>query len=360
MPRIYNWMDGVDRARQRPSEEGDGQARPSQAYLDSISPLDETAVATDFGAGRVIQVSHLAMGLRSWLRYMPEEGSAAVLTQRSETAAPEILYYSNSKASVKVRAYLEKKGHYRPLQPGEFELSSKGFAQVYASKRGSLHLRGGVVTGWLSQDQQEVGFRGATHRRLLHDYHHDSALSGEERFGVVWRKGGTHDKRLYVRKGGDFAREYTRNLRFSGSPRDLVKYQEGHVIDEFGEEVLSPIRTPLRVYGRWFNKNGNGSLTQSVDEQGNVWWRTPDTADTGWTFQIPAGNMRMEVGEKVQIGARSDIELTGRHMTISARGRMIIRAAVSVIIESDGAIELTAPNVKIKGRNVLDNREQVI
>jgi len=349
-----HWSAAANRLRERPSEERDGKARPAQAYLQAISSTTEEVQASDFGGGRMVEVTHPAMGIRSWIRYMPEEGSSVVVTQRSDTAVPEILYYSGSTAAVKVAAYLNRKGHYRQLTPGETEISSYGFAQAFWSRRGTLHMRGGITRGWLSHDELEVGFKAPTHRRLLHDHIHDDALVGEERYGLVWRKGDDHTERVYVKKDGSYAREYVRTLNFEGAPAVLVDYREGHVHDEEGEELLSPIGSPLRVRGRWYNQDGDEYVSQQIDHDGNVWWKLPNDATTGWTLQIPKGTFRLEAGEKVQIGARSDVEFTGRNMTIRARGTLSIWGAVAVNIGSDGAVVIDAPNVTLKGRAVTD------
>jgi hypothetical protein len=354
-----HWTRAVDTARVRPSEERDGASRPSQAHFGSISGLTEKGTATDFGGGRPVGITHPAMGVRAWIRFIPEEGSSAVLTQRSDTGEPEILYYSGSRASTKIDAYLRGIGHYRPLDLGEVEISSSGLAQTFWSRRGGLYMRGGTTQGWLVNDDQEVGFKAATHRRLLHDYSHDRVLSGEERFGLVWRKGDNHTKRKYIKKDGDFAREYVRAISFEGSPTDLVVYREGHVYDEDGEPVTSPIGSHLRVSGRWYNADGNGYLSHEVDDSGNVWWTTPNTATTGWTMHVPKGTYRLKAAEKIQLGAGSDVEFSGQNMTIHARGILTLKSNVAINIDGGPAVAIQGASVTIKGRVVTDSKTVV-
>jgi len=345
----------MDRSRQRPTEAGDGQARPAQAHLSAISGVTEGAIATDFGGGRAIQLTHPAMGIRAWIRFMPEEGSSAVLTQRADTAAPEVLYYSGSKSATKVDAYLRGVGHYRPMNLGEAEVSSSGFAQTYWTKQGALRLRGGIITGWLAQDELEVGFRAPIHRRLLHDYAHESPLVAEERFGIVWRKGDDHTKRTYIKRDGDYAREYVRSLNFEGSPGTLVHHQEGHVIDTDGVDITSPVGNPLRALSKWYNTTGSGAVSHQIDEAGNVWWKLPTSADIGWATDIPKGTFRITTGRKIQLSAKTNIDIASSgNMTLSARGVLSIVGGLTLNLSSSGAITITAPNVTIKGRIVQD------
>jgi len=346
-----HWSRSIREARQRPAGDSIGADKPVQAHLASISTLAEEALSGDYGGGRPTRITHPAMGVRAWIRFMPEEGSAAVVTQRAETGESEITYYHSSPALPKVEAYMRGQGHYRNLELGEIEVSSFGFAQAFWSHRGALHLRGGITRLWLSHDELEVGQKAATHRRLLHDHNHDG-FGAEERYGVVWRKGDDHTKRKYVKFRGQFAREYARSLTFSGSPATLFDHLEGHVIDAEGEEILSPVQTPLRRRSRWYVSGGTRYVQWQIDEDGNAWWTLPKDATTGWTTKVPKGTFRVTAGQKVQLGAKQDVEITGRNVTLRARGVLHLRAGVAVNIMADGAVAIQGASVTINGRPV--------
>ena len=353
-----NWRSIVDAQRIRPSESRDAQSRPSQAYFASVSGLSETVTATDFGGGRTINITHPAMGVRSWFRFLPEEGASAIIAQRSDTASQEVLYYDNANASAKIAAYLRGVGHYRNLANGELDLSSSGLAQTHWSSRGKLSLRGGAISGWLDNDTLEAGFRAPTHRRLLHDYMHSSALIGEERFGLVFR--GAGPERKYVRYRGDFAREYVRQLNAEGD-QALAYTHEGHVHDADGNILKAPSNRPLRLLSQWSTEgtgessaNCAGSRIQNmIDSTGNVWWDLPASASIGWTTRIAGGGFRIEAEKGIQASSRDTIEInSASDMTAQSTGVLTIRGRTAVNITSDVVINISAPSVMINGRIV--------
>lgn len=346
-----NWAQAIkDYGRRRSGEESEGESRGSQAVLDQISGTQERVFSSDFGGGRTMRVTHPFVSIRSWIRVMPEPGTAAVVQTRADTQESEIVYYWSGFPEDRITDYYNQKGHYRSLFPGEIEISSTGIAQSMWSARGALHLRGGVVRGWLHNDLLEAGFKAPVHRRLLHDYSHD-LLTAEERFGAVWRKGSLHTERKWVKVEGNFAREYSRFLSYSGTPPDLVRYQEGHVIDEMGKQSKSPIRTNLRIWGRWFDVD-NEAMALQVDEHSNIWLTLTNRATTGLTLRIPKGNLRIEAGENIQLGAVSDVEISGYHMIVKARGVLNLEGTQAVNITSSGAVSITAPNIQINSRVV--------
>lgn len=352
---MEHWSSAMDRARARPAEERDGAKKPTQAYFSAVAPTTEQAVATNFAAGEPIDLSHPAMGVRSWIRFMPEEGSSAVVSQRSDTATSEVVYWSGSRAQTKIDAYLRGVGHYRVLDLGEVEISSAGLAQAHFTRRGRLALRGGTTRGWLSNDEQEIGWKAATQRRLLHDHQHSNALVGEERYGLVWRyQDDDYSQRVYIKKDGDYAREYLRSLSFEGTPGELAVYREGLLYDFEGEEMTGPTGAHLRVYGRWANADGTGKVSYDMDEDGNIWWQQPATATTGYTFNSKKGTIRLKAGDKMQLGADNDVEFSGQNMTIHARGIMTLKSDAAINIDGGAAVSIVGANVTIKGRIVKD------
>lgn len=337
--------------RTRPGEQQEGHQRSALAGIQHVSPATEQIQVSVYGGARVTRITHPYVSVRSWIRVMPEEGTGAVVAQRGDTAESEVTYYWSGFPGDRITAYLGGQGHYRPLDLGEIEISSFGMAQTFWSRRGALHLRGGISRSWLSDDDMEAGSKAATHRRLLHDHNHDD-FRAEERFGVVWRKGDNHTARKFVKVGGVFAREYSRILTYKGSPEILVQYQEGHVIDEEGEPETGPSGEPLRVLGRWNNTTSNPTEWM-LDELGNIWWNLPNEATVGWTTKIPKGTFRLEAGVKIQLGAISDVEISGQNMTLKARGTLYLDAGVDIILNAKGAIALKSPNIQLNDRVLL-------
>jgi len=283
---------------------------------------------------------------------MPEPGTPAVIASRGDAHETEVQYYWTGLPEQRIRDYRAGVGHYRELAHGEFELMSFGMAQVFGSRRGMLWLRGGICTGWFSNDDLEIGFKAATHRRVLHD-HTTGEINQEERYGVVWRTDPDDvSKRTYPRVRGAFAHEHLRRGSARSTPGNLYYHREGHVIDDEGEQEESPIGTKLRVYNQWIDTVGD-ILSVMVDENSNTWVTLTGKATTGVTVKVPKGTFRVEAGDKIQFGARENIEFTGNHATFKARGVLKIEGKQSVVISSSGAIAMDAPNIQLNGRVVM-------
>lgn len=358
MPTTFDhWAKIVRDNKPRMAEAIEGFQKGTLAVAESISTSTEEVNVSGFGVGKATRVTHPYMGVRSWIRVMPEPGTAAVVAVRGDTAEPEISYYWSGLPWNKVKEYLAGQGHYRPLNIGEIEVSSYGLSQAYFSRRGNLRLRGGVTTIWASNDELETGSKAPTHRRLLHDHSHNDIVS-EERYGVMWRKGDDHTKRIYPKKNSSFAKEYIRSLTYSGVPYILFQHQEGHVFNSAGEEVTSPAGYGLRLYKRWWDSS-NSVISHMVDENSNVWWILTDKATVGWTTKIPKGTFRLEAGDKIQLGAQKDVEITGENMIYKARGTLYIQGDKAIVLQSYGAIQLSSANVQINSRVVLPGENPI-
>lgn len=344
-----DWKSLMNRARSRPSEEREGMDKGSLGIIESVSTETEKNILSDFGGGAPANVTHPFVSIRSWIRVMPEEGTAAVLNRRGDSAVSEVSYYWSGRPEQRTSKYRRGVGYYRPLERGEFEMSSYGLAQVYASRHGSLDLRGGITRGWLSNEELEVGFRAPTHRRSLHDNIIEDT-DGEERFGVVWRRSPSGE-RSYYKVDGSFAKEYIRSLTFQGIPRVLVEHKEGHVHESDGTRARAPSGEFVRSRTRYNDSEGEPTETM-VDESGNSWEVLSDNARTGKVVRSPRGSFKVEVGENIRLNAVKDIQGTARNMVVRVRDVLHLEGDIAVKLVSTGMIALQAPVIEFNGRAV--------
>ena len=338
------------------SDEKEGINKPVLGVADNVSPETERVSMSDFGGGAPTRVTHPFVSIRSWIRVMPEEGTAAVLTRRGDTAVSEISYYWSGSPESRISKYRQGVGYYRPIDRGEFELSSYGMAQVYGSRMGALDLRGGITRGWLSNEDLEVGFKAPVHRRVLHDNSSD-AVRGEERFGVVWRRPGFTERiakntlRSWKKVDGSFAKEYVRTLSFGGTPAVLVDHREGHVFEDDGSRPLAPTRKPLRRRTVWYDSRNEPS-TDMMDEDGNSWEILSPNATSGRTFRVPNGRFVIEAGTDIRLRASKDINCTATNMVVKVNDVIHIEADIALKLISRGMIQIDAPIIELNGRAV--------
>lgn len=300
-------------------------------------------VGVSYHAGhRELPTLHPYLGPDSWIRAGAEAGQPVLAAQRPDSADPELLAYTSKDEDSRTRSYTDDQlGLYRPLQPGEVEIHSKGLAQTMYSRRPLLSQRGGLVRSWLDQDRLESGARAPIHVRHL-SLRRGGQLGDEERFGVVARPddSGTTVSKVnskYVRAGrvidpqlavsfaasalaagvtvepGPWAKEYLRILR-SGAiyPEKLVDIREGDVIDDSGNVInLSASGKPLRYKGEWFADSLlGGAFFVGIDRDGNFSVAAPDEASVGGTVTVPAGDLMLTLGASHTVQVQSDYSLS--------------------------------------------------
>jgi len=344
-----DWRKIAREATSKPADEREGLNRPTEAVVESVSTETETIQASDFGGGGKCIVTHPFMGVRSWIRALPERGASVVLSRRGDSAVSETAYYRSLDPARRVAKYRAGVGYYRAIDQGEFDMSSYGLAQVYGSRGGSLDLRGGITRGWFNNESLEVGFKAPLHVRQLHD-HRYASLAGEERFGAVWRPTGLqNDTRGWQEIDGSFAREYTRVLSFQGIPGVLVDYREGHVFEDDGSRANTPSAQPARRRAIYYDSQGDNNL-ELMDESGNTWEFLSSNAKLGKQIDIPEGSHRIKVGVNIAMQADKDITATGQNLIVRTRNIIHLESEVAIKLVSKGMITLSAAIVEINKR----------
>ncbi len=343
----------MNRNRPRSGTREEAESKPILGVIESVQTETERVMSPDMAGGAPTRVTHPYVSLRSWRRVMPEEQTAAVMVQRGDTSESEISYYFSGAPEKRIGKYREGVGYYRPLDRGEWEDTSFGLAQVYGSRHGALDQRGGIVRQWLDNTNLDHGSKAPTFHRQLHDHNHNT-IRGEERFGVVWRKGANFTERVYPKVGGAFAREYVRSLSFSGQPGVLVDIREGHVFESNSLRAVGPAGKFLRRRALYGTTSGTNNVDMT-DEDGNNWSISSDTATAGRVFDVPAGPFRVTAGDDVKFTSRRDILMSGVNMVVRTSSVIHIEADVAIKLVSKGMISIEASTVQVNGRIVAAN-----
>lgn len=215
---------------------------PQRGVISTVTPEMES-VTTDLahysGAPQMV-IRHPYFGVNSWIRVMPEPGTAVLTQNRGDQRKQEIWgYISNNVPRLLRAAKTGKQILFRQLNQGDIEIQSKGRAYTHWGTSGELVQRGGMIEQCLSQKDLELSSIAPTHKRRL-ALHSASTVAHEERFGVVKRPDpdNPNSGQKYVKtSSGAFAHEYSRFLNappgedVSEEGRVLSSTQEGHVID---------------------------------------------------------------------------------------------------------------------------------
>jgi hypothetical protein len=357
-----------NRLRQRRDQKNqkfaDGSVFQGVITGDHDSLNEQVGVAYHAGE-RKMQSLHPYIGADSWIRVGAEAGQPVLAAQRPDSAVPELLAYGSVDQKARADTYQSGVGLYRPLQPGEVEIHSKGTAQAYFSRRPRCEHRAGIVRSWLDQDRLESGARAPVHVRQGH-LQRGGTIGDEERFGVVARpSAGTTVSKVsqqYIKadriidpilgasvaasavaagvvvEPGPWAKEHLRIL-YSGAvvPEKLIDIREGDVIDDSGSVVnLSSSGQPLRFKGEWFTEGLlGGAFFVGIDKDGNFSVAAPDDASVGGDVTIPSGDLILTLGKSHTCQVQTDYTLT------TVEGAMTVDSATSFqLATNDGAITL--------------------
>jgi hypothetical protein len=286
--------------------------RPFGMLVQSVSSETEEGNFSFYGtSGRPVAVSHPFSSAGSWIRAIPEEGSVVLATYRADEARPHFVSYYQRNAKERISGYKGGTGLYRPLLPGEIEVSSAGWSQAYYSRRAKYNTYAGLVARNADQDKLAAVDRAPIHHRQLFRYK-AGELGDEYRLGIVQRPKSTWET-FYPRQEGDeadperpyYAEEFlhVKNPAQEG-PAILYTKQRGHVIDLEGLVINQTVtQQPLRSVEKYFATD-DSSTDWEIDESGNVFIRTALAAAEGWELDIPSGNYKktVELDEIVTIG----------------------------------------------------------
>lgn len=378
---MTNWLQESLDEEEREGNLFKALEKPFGMVVESVSADTELAKFSFFGnSDRVIAITHPFVSTGSWIRAVPERGTSYVGSFRSDEGNPQPLTTFQRGASRRIQAFKGEEtlvgealetltgevqpgtGLYRPLAPGEIEVSSRGAGQAFFPRRPKVELRGGVIERWADQDRLTVGDRAPTHQKQYLQYV-SGELGDESRDGVAYRFkpagfsaasflgiGGDFStwEITYPRVRGEFAAEYFKNMKnpANEAPAVLFTLHKGHVLDDQGEQVLQTVsQVPLRSLEEYF-ANDDSSTRYEVDEKGNIYVSTATAAIEGYELNVSQGNYikTVQLDETVTIlGARehaveeSAVYRIGDNFTMTVANDMIItseNAGASLIFDS--------------------------
>jgi hypothetical protein len=332
-------MQQQQRLRQRRKQKNKAEAAgaPFLGFIIGPHDPDNERVRVQYHGGeRKLRTAHPYTGSDSWIRAGAQASQNVILAQRPDSDEPEILSYAFRQPEVRIQAYKDGAGLYRPLTPGELEIHSRGAAQSFYSRRPLLEQRAGLIRAWLDQDELQSGAKAPIHVRNLH-LHKGGEIGDEERFGVVQRPDGSTFLTKYISADrspdptlvagiaetaatsgiivdpGPFAKEHLRVLKTGALfPEKLLDVREGDVMDDEGAPInLSLTGKPLRYKGEWFTDDEReGVFFVGIDNKGNFAIAAPDEAETGGDLKIPMGDLVIYVGVSEVLTVQKDYART--------------------------------------------------
>lgn len=306
-----NWLQEERRTQERLDQKLQGLQAIYSGFIVTVDPEHESLSVQSHGGTKEYPVKHPYLANDSWIRTMPSEGASAILQYRSDTRQPEIVNYANPSQQILIGAYEAKQNVFRPLQPGEIDVNSKGLASTFFSRRSIKDERAGILRNWADQDEVEFGFKAPIHRRILHQ-HNNAKLGDEERFGVVKRpKTGSSNFSTYPKYSGKYAKErFERVLSNNGTPSTLYEKWEGQVFDDVGVQTKqSKTNGLLRLKHNYF-ANAGSPWTWEIDENGNSAITLPPSATHGHNLTIPQGNLFYQIEKNWQSNVNNNFLLT--------------------------------------------------
>lgn len=316
-----NWQQEILHSEEREKQKRQGLERPFAIYVESVSSESEMMKVSYFGnRDKNLPLPHPFVSMGSWIRAMPENGTAYTSVIRIDESNPQPLNTIQRGTSVRIESYQKSLGLYRPLIAGEIEISSLGGAQVYASRRPILETRAGTVQRFTDQDSLSTLDRAPVHRKLLLQSK-NNAIQDEYRLGVVQRPKSTWEF-IYPKVRGNYsAEEYLHLANPAGSaPAVLYSRHHGHVLDIKGTQIRQT-RTQVELRSRevWY-ANDDSTTTKEIDEKGNVFMRLAQAAVEGYEMEVPAGNWKLQVKQNYEAQINADYQLAVAKSSVTTVG----------------------------------------
>jgi hypothetical protein len=241
---------------------------------------------------------------------MPEADAAYVATFRSDESRPQLLASFHRGPVNRINDYLNKSsGLYRPLMPGEIEISSTGQAQAFYTRRAKFEHRAGTIMRWGDQDRLISGDRAPIHTKQLFNHSSDDIVD-EYRLGIVSRPKDAWQVSYPTYNGFYAAEEYLSLKNPIGVlPEILYSRQHGHVLNKAGDPIKqTSTKLPLRSKQNYYAPD-DSATTYEIDELGNVYIETSDAALQGYELKVSSGSYKrsVQLNEDVVVsGNRSD------------------------------------------------------
>lgn len=293
---MANWLRDLYSDDNYTLDTQQGQLKPYGGLVSTVSGDNERLKMSNWSQrNRDVGVNHPFVSSGSWMRALPESGAVILATGRADLSEPQIITTVTQDPVKRIDNYKKRNSLYRPLAPGELELSSSGYAQVYLANRAFLSMRAGVISRYMDQDKLLIQDKSPIHQKTLYQYK-ASGLGDEYRLGIVSRPkdGWQH---IYPKLNGNYMAEEFIELKnpSNQSPAVLFREQRGHVVDIKGQPIKqAKTSQPLRMQQKYFAKDDT-TTSFEIDELGNYLIQVAQAGAEGMFIDIPNGNFRMKV-----------------------------------------------------------------
>ncbi len=291
--------------------------RVCSAFIESVDEENGTISLSfeDFIGTRSVELSfdYICATGPGWFRFMPCIGDKVLLGFRPNNDVEILRYKAISYPELAERA---REGNppfvFRRLKSGEFEIMSKGSAEIWGSKLGKLHLAGGLSSIDLDRVSNSIVHSAAIHTVQAGD--------SEIRFGAVRRPNPfktTEDASTLL---GIPDREHRVTLyqTVAGIARKAYESTIGRVLDYvpgiptgiFTKRLHPVTSQPLAADIQIFTADGIQSVRLRTDELGNTQLDLPATATEGFRMIMALGQVALEA-LKIKLSATTTAELSG-------------------------------------------------
>jgi len=373
-----NWESLLVQSDDRERQQRKSLTQPFGMMVTSVSSDTEVAKFSYYGnRDRAIELSHPFMSSGAWIRGMPEAGATYVGVFRSDEANPQPTTTYMRNLSKRIDAYTKGQSIYRPIMPGEIDISSSGQGQAFFSRRPMFNLQAGMLTRYADQDALSIVDQAPLHhQRLLQN--RSNEIGDETRLGIITRpapsgSGYSSWDVVYPKVAGGYAAEFLRHIKnpAKASPTVLAITQEGHVLNTAGVQVTqSRTGIPLRYAKRWY-ANSDAPTSVEVDEKGNYLLDLSTSATEGLEFNVPAGNFKRTIqldeittiaGNREDVVQKSANFVIGENLEINTRQNVRIRSELGgsdLIFDSTTGAEKVLLRTKSGHTLILDDTSGV-
>ena len=377
-PKGFHWSVGARRDRVLQQRVNLPYRGP---FFSTVSSplLDETVAIQNFMTGTKARISTIAYPFASenaWIRGQPEVDTLimSVIGADSRDQHP-VAYFDSTKSTVS-RRYSDEVTElrlnprqtignikpYRALNPGELDIASY-FSQTFHGMKDVYQARGGLTH--FSMTNQSANIDTALFQVRGPMFRLTSNLRDEMRFGTVRRvvPNSKTSSPTLVRSGQlsvqdptnfAFAKEHTvivNSLGILPAGLKLIDHRQGNVIEDDGQKGTSlATGQELRARYRWFSLFSETKA--EIDQFGNWSFTTANDGTEGGRVSIPTGNFIADVGQRVDVRANGDINLTSTIGYLTASAQAGFRVTTPGIGELNGTFQL---NLSSFGAITLDS-----
>ncbi len=321
----------------------------------------EEVVVDSFLGQKTISYAYPFSSTNSWIRGQPEEGTTVVTVIGGDSKDIQPISYFDPGKANKVAAYVAAANQlranpaglqattppYRNLTPGDVDMASN-FAQTFLGLRDVHQSRGGLSHWTLTS--QRARLETPLFEVLGSQHAASRVLNDEIRFGTVRRvtplsnpalpslvKGplpATNDPTRFP-----FAKEFSMVLDWYGLPGRLLDHRQGIVVEDDGTLARGQ-KTQRNLRARWRWASLVDTTRAEIDEGGNWYLGTSLEGTDGGAVEIPTGSFLLDVGQRINLRAKSDVEIASLLGRLNATANAGFRVATPALGEVEGTFGL--------------------